>query len=197
MSQKVPISFVERAKKHLDEEGEPFLEYRLDEYEETLYVDAERNITTFTASGFEEPPQTWGEYMEYQRWNTETMQEWAIEYGVLPKDFAEDEEYEDWLNWEIGDPYKYFPNWESNSHGDPYEVLKNAGIGKDVTAVDENGKPVDSGIEVGSLFSVWGHPATGSTSLVASSMLAVSCLQYLLDEKRTGVMIEYVPMPWG
>jgi len=198
MSQKVPVDFVKRAKKHLEDTNEPLLEYRLDKYEERIYVDGSGKFTCFTASNLEYPPHTWREFMDYRGWDAGTMQEWALDNGILPEDVDDDPvAYKDWLDWQIGNPYEYFPDWETDNYGDPNEVLRNAGVGREITVIDENGRPVVSGIELVPLFSLWGHPAHDNTSLVASSKLAVSCLQYVLDEKRSGIMVEYVENPWG
>jgi len=209
MSQTVPIDFVKRAKKHVEATGEPLLEYRLDEYRDTIYVDAEGNLTTFTSSGYELPPQSWGEYMEYQGWDEAALRKWGVEKGHFdppPDDEADEEErkldeeeFEDTLNDLFTDPFEYFPNWESEKYGDVSSLLQELGIEKEITFVDGDGNPVESDGEVRELFvrfgSLPGYP--GVDSSVVSSRLAVSCLQYVLDEKRAGIQIEYVKDPWG
>jgi hypothetical protein len=136
MSDEIPVEFIRRAQEHLQQIGEPLLEYRLAESDYHAVVEAMPSGGDYTLviANWEPPFSTWREYMDWQGWSEVEMREWAESEGVFepPEEDEEEEEadkeavekvFEDLLGEPIDDPYTYLAPRETDT-GRVYDLLE-------------------------------------------------------------------------
>ena len=198
MDNTIPLEFIRRAHQHLKATGEPLLEYRFDDSEYDTTVDAIPGSYGYRLeiSGLEPPFSTWREYMKHHGWKKGKMRRWAEEGGYFAPPEKDEVEanvdtnaaFNKWLDEEVEDAYAYVEPRETET-GTVYSMLED--IDTDFTVVGSaEGAPSLEDFDLGEIQFVEGdRPGSDLTFVSATSGLALSCLQYILDEQKAGIQI--------
>lgn len=173
----IPESFLARARQVIAERDEPLLEYSAPPYRMTIYACAwsPPEYELQTEPGAQEAPfGTWRGYAEFREMSIEDLLE---EYPDLEEADLDDE---------ISNPFELA--------GAPSGL--GAGVYSMFETIDVTGpyECAETGEYLGEVVGMDG-PAPGNdyVGVSADSPLVLSCLQYRLDQLRTGIRIEVAP----
>ena len=184
----VSANFLRRAVAHIERTGEPFLELRLPKYTRTLEAWPDEDggyALSVPLVEWELPFTTWREYAEYFCFSeAELLEEHGINNGRLDEDIDGDflnELYSDATIDQKLEPGDYIEGAAYKLLADvPEYVIENVDDLADAGAYED--------LEVAKIEG--GLPGRDQTSTEVPSDLALSVLQYILDELGRGIYIE-------
>ena len=184
----VSATFLRRAAAHIQKAREPLLDPRLPEYSRTLeaWPNGEGGYTLSVPwIEWELPFTTWREYMEYLYLSEEDLLE---DHGI-GRDRLDEEIDNDTLNEMYNNPtLEQKLEAEDTVEGAAYKLLSTLPgyLIENVEDISDSGADENLGV----LKWEGGLPGWDQTSTEVPSDLALSVLQYILDELGRGIYIE-------
>jgi len=175
---RIPESFAGRARDHIDRTGHPYLEHRADVYRVTLvaqrlpdgcYAMRQHDV-------LERPGPTWRELFEETAARGVADGEFLSSHGITPEQWDEPADC-------LAADELVLAGWRPHSRE---EGARHPLYGLPIPRFESEEK----GEALGCTVWLFDETPQESRTLVASSALALSCLQYWLDERQAGVRLQ-------
>jgi len=175
---KIPESFVTRARDHIDRTGNPYLEHRADAYRVTLvarrlpdgcYAMRQDDV-------LERPGPTWRELFEESAAQGTAEEDFLASHGIVPGQWGEPADC-------LAADELMLSGWRPDAQDRP---ARHPLYGLPIPKFESAAKREPLGCTVW----MYGEAAQVSRTLVASSAMALSCLQFWLDERQAGVRLQ-------
>ena len=174
----IPEAFVERARRHIDRTGHPYLEHRADEYRVTLlaqrlpdgcYAMRQQDV-------LERPGPTWRELFEETAPQGLVEGDFLASHGITADQWAEPADC-------LAADELVLAGWRPAARGAAeHHPLYGLPIPR-----FESAEKADA---LGCTVWLFDEAPQRSRTLVASSAMALSCLQFWLDERQAGVRLQ-------
>jgi len=174
----IPNAFVLRALAHVERTGQPYLEHRADEYVLTLLARRleDGRYEMRARDVLERAVPTWRELFEHRAARRMSEGEFLSFYAIDPA------RWDDTADCAAADQMVLGGWRRTDPGGPPRHPLQDMDIPRFASDVDRT--------PLGCTAWVYGPGPSGPRMLYASSAMALSCLQYWLDEQGAGVRLQ-------